>query len=120
MSYDHDLKTGLMCHVKRPAENVHYSFDYSKMIEPNDYIVSIVAVTQVNRHEADVIDPITDVVITPSTDLTIGATSIEDEYFGRVFISDGQAGETYVVEMIVNTDGGETRAVCGVVIVKDC
>jgi len=94
---------------KQPAEKRKFSMDFSQLLATSEILTSISSVT------SEKIDG-------SASDLTITGTTINGnkvEMFIEMFIEDGTTGNTYRVEITVNTNGSQILQGDGILYVSD-
>ncbi len=90
---------------KQPAEKRKFSMDFSQLLATGEILTSIASVT------SETIDG-------GSSDLTITGTTISGSKV-EMFIEAGTTGNTYRVEVTVNTNGSQILQGDGILYVSD-
>jgi len=90
---------------KQPAEKRKFSMDFSQLLATSEILTSISSVT------SEKIDG-------SASDLTITGTTINGNKV-EMFIEDGTTGNTYRVEITVNTNGSQILQGDGILYVSD-
>jgi len=90
---------------KQPAEKRKFSMDFSQLLATGEILTSISSVT------SEKIDG-------SASDLTITGTTINGNQV-EMFIEDGTTGNTYRVEITVNTNGSQILQGDGILYVSD-
>ena len=90
---------------KQPAEKRKFSMDFAQLLATSEILTSISSVT------SETIDGGT-------SDLTITGTTINGSKV-EMFIADGTTGNTYRVEVTVNTNGSQILQGDGILYVSD-
>jgi len=90
---------------KQPAEKRKFSMDFAQLLATSEILTSISSVT------SETIDGCT-------SDLTITGTTINGSKV-EMFIEDGTSGNTYRVEVTVNTNGSQILQGDGILYVSD-
>jgi len=103
----YDVLTGLELQIKRPAEDIPFTFIFTTL-GTGENISSVDSVVHENRG-----------TVTGSADVTIGASSHDGASKGQAWISGGTDDEFYCMTMTVTTSIGATRTCSGVLNVKD-
>ncbi len=102
-----DQQTGLQMQIKRTAEFVPYSFEFTSLLQ-DEVISSIQAVVQSNRNN-----------IAGSTNLSLSNYSHDSSKQAQIWVDDGTDGEYYAITVVVVTSIGAVRSSSGVIWVKD-
>jgi hypothetical protein len=90
---------------KQPAEKRKFSMDFAQLLADSEVITSIASVTS-------------ETINGGSSDLTITGTTINGSKI-EMFIEDGTSGQTYRVEITVNTNGSQILQGDGILYVSD-
>jgi len=90
---------------KQPAEKRKFSMDFAQLLATSEILTSISSVT------SETIDG-------GASDLTITGTTINGSKI-EMFIEDGTSGNTYRVEVTVNTNGSQILQGDGILYVSD-
>jgi len=90
---------------KQPAEKRKFSMDFAQLLADSEVITSIASVTS-------------ETINGGSSDLTITGTTINGSKI-EMFIEDGTSGQTYRVEITVNTNGSQILQGDGILFVSD-
>ena len=90
---------------KQPAEKRKFSMDFTQLLASGEILTSIASVT------SEKIDG-------SASDLTITGTTINGNKV-EMFIEDGTTGNTYRVEITVNTNGSQILQGDGILYVSD-
>ena len=76
--------------LQQPTENLDYDIRYGEFLNDNDTISSV------------------DVVVLPDTDLQ-ATGQIADDTRVKVWVSGGTSGQTYKIEVTIQTQGGRRK-----------
>ena len=90
---------------KQPAEKRKFSMHFAQLLADSEVITSIASVTS-------------ETINGGSSDLTITGTTINGSKI-EMFIEDGTSGQTYRVEITVNTNGSQILQGDGILFVSD-
>ena len=90
---------------KQPAEKRKFSMEFAQLLADSEVITSIASVTS-------------ETINGGSSDLTITGTTINGSKI-EMFIEDGTSGQTYRVEITVNTNGSQILQGDGILYVSD-
>jgi hypothetical protein len=93
---DYDATTGLEYLIKQPAESRLYDIPFTGLLRDGDTISGVDDITQTNQG-----------IVTGSGDLTLGSP-ITNTTKAQVRISGGTNGESYKLECVCSTAGGDT------------
>jgi len=103
---------------KQPAEKRKFSMDFSQLLATSEILTSISSVTseKIDGSASDL--TITEKIDGSASDLTITGTTINGNKV-EMFIEDGTTGNTYRVEVTVNTNGSQILQGDGILYVSD-